>query len=1201
MAEPDDGVLTALLLAFRDFAQPVIDACASPEAMEFFWYRHGWRISLDDGGFAQLSQVLPIGPVGRELEQIADAVAGQRDSGSPPSPDDVLRLADAVATLAETLAVLKPTSVANLAGALGEAATWDDLGEQLFDTLLEQYLREHHPIPYLILLVTGCLRYEATPAAPPSRNAFVRAVFDWNQPRALLRDPVAALAATYRWGDPSAPFDHQRLLDVLGRVLRPLGVETDLITPALQLEPGLPAQTVARIRTDVDALRVTILHGVALDQHVTYEVGFDLLPAGPAAGGPPSGLVLRPRLKGGVTKAIPIGGSFTLRMSVEASAGDVLGISLLPGDASLTGGDVTVGTAVELATSAAHPFYLVGTAGSPRIELRNPSIRVSLEGTAEDAELRLRIGTVDAAGGGAGPGARVVIPMSQSDSFVKELAGSSEIQISFSLEVIWSSATGFAVNGSATPKIDLPLSIKVGSFTLRNASIALLDATSSGGRTAYQLRVGTDIAGSIGPVAVVVQGLGFAVDLVPYSREELRALPAGAPRPALGNLDVDLSFAPPTGLGLSIDAGPVTGGGFLSFAPERQEYAGALELQFGTIGVKAIGLLSTGPGDWSLLLLLYAQIPPIEIGFGFMLEGIGGMIGLQRGVDITALIAGMKTKEFDDILFPADPVGDAPRILNTLRTLFPARAGALTIGPMIDVGWGTPRIVFIRVAVLLQLDNVFGSSGGQVTLTRVVLVGQVRVVIGRTDDDSGIPVVLLIVDIVGFWDLADKRYGFLAVLRDSHITGIDITGGLGVWGEYGDHSRFLLAAGGFNPRFHDVPTEMSGTLDRLGASFSVGRFSLVMTGYFALTPATLQAGMNLVASAKIGPVGLKGEIGFDVLVYRTPRTHFIADFRMTAEVTYHGHTLAGVKVTGTLEGPGLWHLKGEVTFSILWWDISKSFNESWGIEAALELTLINLQTLLTAELTRRENWSAQLPAGAEAMVTLAPHPGDLTPRAHPLGRFVFSQRVTPLGLTLEKYGDSAITGPNHFEVTSVTLSGTRTIPVVEYTPVGEHFARAQFLEMTDEEKLTRPSFEEMDSGVEFSSAAFEINAPAAVGATMDYETAYLDFQTQQTRRDLTSTLKKAALDYEFLEALAQSGAAARAPQRASEQMRTKTALRIAVGPPPLAATDRSTFAVDPTVAMSGQAGSVQMIAEQRLRTVGAAGSQIIEAFELTGP
>ena len=32
------------------------------------------------------------------------------------------------------------------------------------------------------------------------------------------------------------------------------------------------------------------------------------------------------------------------------------------------------------------------------------------------------------------------------------------------------------------------------------------------------------------------------------------------------------------------------------------------------------------------------------------------------------------------------------------------------------------------------------------------------------------------------------------------------------------------------------------------------------------------------------------------------------------------------------------------------------------------------------------------------MVTLAPRRGDPAPLAHPLGRFVFSQQVAPLGL-----------------------------------------------------------------------------------------------------------------------------------------------------------------------------------------------------------
>ena len=321
----------------------------------------------------------------------------------------------------------------------------------------------------------------------------------------------------------------------------------------------------------------------------------------------------------------------------------------------------------------------------------------------------------------------------------------------------------------------------------------------------------------------------------------------------------------------------------------------------------------------------------MQIGFGFTLEGLGGMIGVHRAVDVNQLVNGMRTGAFDDLLFPADPVGDAPRIIATLRQLFPMRRNTLTVGPMVDVHWGKPVIITARLAVLIQLDNALG--GGPLALSKVVVVGQLRAAVGATEEDPDARVLVLIIDVLGFWDLAEKRYGFIAALRDSSVAGIDLTGGLAVWGEYGDHPSFLLAAGGFNPRFKDVPATVGGAVARLGASFSVGRFDLTLAGYFAVTPATIQAGLDLKATAKIGPVGLEGEIGFDVLIYRRPRTHFIADFRFSAEVTYRGHSLAGVKVAGTIEGPGSWHVVGKVSFSILWWDISKSFDESWGTAA----------------------------------------------------------------------------------------------------------------------------------------------------------------------------------------------------------------------------------------------------------------------------
>ena len=135
------------------------------------------------------------------------------------------------------------------------------------------------------------------------------------------------------------------------------------------------------------------------------------------------------------------------------------------------------------------------------------------------------------------------------------------------------------------------------------------------------------------------------------------------------------------------------------------------------------------------------------------------------------------------------------------------RRNALTVGPMVDVHWGKPVIITARLAVLIQLDNALGSAA-PLALAKVVR-RRPAARRGRADRRrTRTPACcVLIIDVLGFWDLAEKRYGFLAALRDSSVAGIDLTGGLAVWGEYGDHPRFLLAAGGFNPRFKDVPAD----------------------------------------------------------------------------------------------------------------------------------------------------------------------------------------------------------------------------------------------------------------------------------------------------------------------------------------------------------------------------------------------------------
>jgi uncharacterized protein DUF6603 len=775
--------------------------------------------------------------------------------------------------------------------------------------------------------------------------------------------------------------------------------------------------------------------------------------------------------------------------------------------------------------------------------------------------------------------AELVVAAGAGGSFLSQIVGDGA-RIRFSGGFVLDTDGGFRLDGGTNAHASLPIGRSIaGALTVQNIDVGL-GPSSSGGELGLELSGG--FTANLGPFKATVDRLGFELDI--DRRDDGN----------LGPFNLDLGLKRPNGIGLAVDSGIVTGGGYLFADPASNEFAGALELKFGGLSIKAIGLLSDGAEGWSLLLSLYGQIAPVQPSPGFTLYGLGGLIGVQRGVDETKLALAIKTKAFDDILFPNNPVADAPRIISELRSFFPFSARSLTVGPMVDIGWGAPRILFIRVAVLFQLNDVFHRPPGAISLARIVLVGQLRLELGPSKSDAAASVVKLIVDVLGFWDLDQKKYGFFATLRDSKIATIDITGGLIVFGDYGDHSQFILAAGGFNPRFTDIPPEAKASVDRLGSSFKVGRFSLKMAGYFALTPGTIQAGFDIVASATIGPVGLKGELGFDVIVYRDPQTHFIADFRFSAAVTYSGHTLAGVSVTGTIEGPGAWHIKGKLTFSILFWDISKSFDERWGTLPPAVVTQTDIHALLAAELVRADNWSTALPPASAALVTLAPQVGNTAPVAHPLSRLTFSQTVVPLGLTMEKYGDTVIAGPNRFDITKVTVGGsTVTAP----TLAREHFARAQFLNMSDEDKLTKPSFEEMSSGVEFSSTDYHVSA-SSLSFPMEYETVYLDIDPLKpgvTRPE--SKLAKLRQSHAQVTALAGQGAAARAPQRMGERVRSHTAARVSVTAPPLAAISVDALVVDPKVPMTGQAETVTMIAEQRLPASVAGRAQLVEAFE----
>ena len=147
-----------------------------------------------------------------------------------------------------------------------------------------------------------------------------------------------------------------------------------------------------------------------------------------------------------------------------------------------------------------------------------------------------------------------------------------------------------------------------------------------------------------------------------------------------GPFDIALGFKPPNGVGLAIDGGGFTGGGFLIFDRAKGEYAGGLELRFeDRIDITAIGILNTRMPDGELRLLAAdrhrVRVPADPAAVRVHAAAVGGLLALNRTINRDALEGGVRDGSLDSILFPTDVVANAPRIIGDLKRVFPPQAG----------------------------------------------------------------------------------------------------------------------------------------------------------------------------------------------------------------------------------------------------------------------------------------------------------------------------------------------------------------------------------------------------------------------------------------------------------------------------------------------------------------------------------------------
>src|SRR5690606_25129253 len=82
------------------------------------------------------------------------------------------------------------------------------------------------------------------------------------------------------------------------------------------------------------------------------------------------------------------------------------------------------------------------------------------------------------------------------------------------------------------------------------------------------------------------------------------------------------------------------------------------------------------------------------------------------------------------------------------------------------------------------------------------------------------------------------------------------------------------------------------------------------------------------------------------------------------------------------------------------------------------------------------------------------------------GMLNFNQKLVPFDLTIIKFGTSAILDFNRFSIDPVTAD-TDVLPTIKNK---DHFPRNEFFYMTEDEKLTRDSFELFNSGIRIGAS-----------------------------------------------------------------------------------------------------------------------------------
>ncbi|MER5423917.1 DUF6603 domain-containing protein [Streptosporangium roseum] len=1009
----------------RRVVEPLRVSLQNEETFAAFLERYGWRapaaFTIDEVRLA-FDILDDIAAVTQLAGTLLSPLSG---SASPGDYVDLAQTLKGIVDKARTVAQQpRPTGLSQ--------ELWSSFGSDLLPGLIADYLETYRPQLLAPLLLMGVVEEEVVDAGGAAdRVTYMRRSIEWSRLGRALTDPAGLARELYGWNDSNAPLRAGALVNRLHRVLGLAGLPTAVETPdsalaSLYYAPSNPHLPQAR------QLRILLMAGADQNDTVfTYDLNILPIPPIGSPDDPPAGVVLAPDLFLGTQ---PDGLLWPFSLEFEGAFQQQAGIrvELEPGRTALAGGGQDTTAALALIAEAPGAQILLGTSYSHHLKVRGWRLGVQVSGPATDPEIAVEFGL---------RGLELVIATSEGDTFIRSLLGDEPRAKRFDATLVWSSKSGLHLRGEGGLELNVPVHLAVGPVTVDSLTFGIRT-----GDDGTALIAALTASGKLGPITVAISNVGL--EFVLAATEQT----AGA----FGDLDLDLGFKPPDGLALAIDTGAIVGGGFVRFDPDAGRYAGVLTLKLGEISVEAFGLLETKlPSGYSFLVFMRAEFPPVQVGLGFALTGVGGMLAVNRRIDVDVLRQRMVSGAVGRILAPEDPVRNAPLLLSDLTPVFPPAPDVFVVGPTLRLVW----------AGLVRFDvGVFAELPGP---SKIVVLGSARASIDNVS--GGRPYLRLRLDLLGVLDTEQRLLAFDAVLIDSNLMEVlDLTGGAIFRLSWGAEPYVVMSVGGFHPAFSPAPLVAPPGLTRVAMVYGTPSDFLYLRfeGYLAITTNTRQFGASVEVIVSVGNFNIRGFLGFDALIQFVP-LHFELAIEASVKVRYKKRSLGGLDLRGALSGPGPVVFRGKVCFEILWFDIC--FEDTFTIGSSVPpvvAPVLSAVDALTRELEDTGNLHAS--GDGDARVVLAPAIDSALPVLPPVGPAVWSQQRAPLGLLMQRFDGAPLARPESVTAAGAVVSGARE----------DWFGAGAFVELEEGDALNRRAFERLQSGVTLGAAG-TLDGPSA--------------------------------------------------------------------------------------------------------------------------